>query len=433
MTEKKALKNSQPPSEQVKKHVAAIHTSGVLSLLERKMVNVLLLNAYDALLTRRTHTLPIKHLCAMLGWDESNNIERLQDVLLKLASTAVEFNMMEDGKEVWRVMSMLSYGEIKDGICTYRYDEYLAERLYDPEIYATINIGIQRRFEGCYALTLYENCLRYKAVGSTGWWELNRFKNIVGATAPMYDEFKYLKRDVITKPVEEINRISDIQLIPEYQKQGRKVTAVRFLVTENPQQTLLQPMIQDDHAAIRESEIFKRLLEHGIGERLAILWILQDEERAKSVVEYVEARAKNKKIKGSTAGYIRTLYESDAKVGKTPFEAKKEQEARGKIEEEQRKAQETRRAELEAEYLRERANEAVNALSLDDKREWAQRYIDEAGAEKAKSYNAETAEFRDKLERMQFLAWLRKSLAPKIKPSEFKAWLKAKGHDAKKI
>jgi len=402
-------------------------------LLERKMVNVLLLNAYDALLTRRTHTLPIKHLCAMLGWDESNNIERLQDVLLKLASTAVEFNMMEDGKEVWRVMSMLSYGEIKDGICTYRYDEYLAERLYDPEIYATINIGIQRRFEGCYALTLYENCLRYKAVGSTGWWELNRFKNIVGATAPMYDEFKYLKRDVITKPVEEINRISDIQLIPEYQKQGRKVTAVRFLVTENPQQTLLQPMIQDDHAAIRESEIFKRLLEHGIGERLAILWILQDEERAKSVVEYVEARAKNKKIKGSTAGYIRTLYESDAKVGKTPFEAKKEQEARGKIEEEQRKAQETRRAELEAEYLRERANEAVNALSLDDKREWAQRYIDEAGAEKAKSYNAETAEFRDKLERMQFLAWLRKSLAPKIKPSEFKAWLKAKGHDAKKI
>ncbi|MGJ0484314.1 MAG: RepB family plasmid replication initiator protein [Methylomicrobium sp.] len=432
MTQKKALKNAQPPSEQVKKHVAAIHTSGVLSLLERKMVNVLLLNAYDALLTRRTHTLPIKHLCAMLGWDESNNIERLQDVLRKLATTAVEFNMMEDGKEVWRVMSMLSYGEIKDGSCTYRYDEYLAERLYDPEIYATINIGIQRRFEGSYALTLYENCLRYKVVGSTGWWELDRFKKIVGATASMYEEFKYLKRDVIIKPVEEINRISDIQLVPEFQKQGRKVTAVRFLITENPQQTLLKPMIQDDHAAIRESEIFKRLLEHGIGERLAILWILQDEERAKSVVEYVEAKARRKQVKGSTAGYIRTLYESDAVVGKTPFEEKKEQEAQGKTEEERRKALEKRRAELEAEYVRERANEAVNTLSLDDKRAWAQRYVDEVGAEKIKSYNAESAAFRDRLERLQFLAWLRKRLAPKIKASEFKAWLKAKGDDANK-
>jgi plasmid replication initiation protein len=432
MTPKKALKNSQPQSEQVKKHVAAIHTSGILSLLERKMVNVLLLNAYDALLTRRTHTLPIKHLCAMLGWDESNNIERLQGVLRKLATTAVEFNMMEDGKEVWRVMSMLSYGEIKDGTCTYRYDEYLAERLYDPEIYATINIGIQRRFEGSYALTLYENCLRYKVVGSTGWWELNRFKKIVGATAPMYNEFKYLKRDVIIKPVEEINRISDIQLVPEFQKQGRKVTAVRFMITENPQKMLLKPMIQDDHEAIRETEIFKRLLEHGIGERLAILWILQDEERAQKVVEYVEAKALKKQVKGSTAGYIRTLYESDAVVGKTPFEVKREQEAQGKIQEEQRKALEKRRVELKAEYMRERTNEAVLALSLDDKRTWVQCYIDEAGSEKVKSYNIETAEFRDRLERLQFLVWLRKRLAPKIKPSEYKAWLKAKGHDTKK-
>ncbi len=433
MANKKNSVNLTPHKEQVKKHVAAIHTSGELSLLERKTANVLLLNAYDVLLTRRTHTLPVKHLCAMLGWDESNNIERLQDVLRKLASTTIEFNMMEDGgKEVWRVMSMLSYGEIKDGICSYRYDEYLAERLYDPEIYATINIGVQRRFEGGYALTLYENCLRYKAIGSTGWWELNRFRRIVGADAGLYDDFRRLNERVIRPSVKEINRVSDIQLEPEFQRQGRKVSAVRFLIAENPQQTLLKPMIEDDHVAIRDTAIFKRLLDHGIGERLAILWILQDEERARQVVEYVEAKAKKKQVKGSTAGYIRTLYESDAVVGKTPFEAKKEQETQAKTEAEQRKAQEKRRAELESEYIRERINTAVNALSIDDKRAWARRYIDEAGAKKLKSFNAETAEFRDKLERMQFLAWLRKQLAPKIKPSEYKLWLKMKGYEAKK-
>ena len=426
MTRKKALNRLNPANEQVKKHVAAIHTSGVLSLLDRKMVNVLLLNAYDRLLTERTHKLPIKHLCAMLGWEESNNIERLQDVLRKLASTSIEFNMMEDGKEVWRVMSMLSYGEIKDGICTYRYDEYLAERLYDPEIYATINIGIQRRFEGSYALTLYENCLRYKVVGSTGWWELSRFKKIIGASAAVYDEFKYLKRDVIIKPVEEINRISDIQLVPDFQKQGRKVIAVRFLITENPQQTLLKPVIQDDHAAIRESELFKHLLEHGIGERLAILWILQDGERARKVVEYVEARAKKKQVKGSTAGYIRTLYESDAVVGKSPFEEKKEQEQQEKIEVDQQKALDKRRSELEAEFVRERTNSAINALSIDDKRAWVRHYINEKGEEKAKTYNAGTAEFRDGLERIEFSAWLRKRLAPTIDPLEYKAWLNAR-------
>lgn len=433
MAKKKVPVSLTPSKEQLKKHVAAIHTSGELSLLERKTANVLLLNAYDVLLTRRTHTLPVKHLCAMLGWDESNNIERLQDTLRQLASTPIEFNMMEDGKNVWRVMSILSFGEIRDGTCSYRYDEYLAERLYDPEIYATINIGVQRRFEGGYALTLYENCIRYKEVGSTGWWELNRFRRIMGAEAGLYDDFRRLNERVIRPSVKEINRVSDIELEPEFQKQGRKVAAVRFLITENPQQTLLKPMIQDDHAAIRESEIFKRLLEHGIGERLAILWILQDEERAQKVVEYVEAKARKKQVKGSTAGYIRSLYESDAVVGKTPFEEKKEQEAQGKIEAEQRKELEKQWAELEAEYVRERANEAVNTLSIDEKRVWIQSYIDEAGAEKAKSYNADMGEFRDRLERLQFLAWLRKRLAPKIKPSEYKAWLKIKGYDAKKI
>jgi plasmid replication initiation protein len=426
MSKRKTSNALTATNEQFKKHVAAIHTSGELSLLERKTANVLLLNAYDALLTRRTHTLPVKHLCAMLGWDESNNIERLQEALRKLASTSIEFNMMEDGKHVWRVMAMLSYGDIEEGVCTYRYDEYLAERLYDPEMYATINIGVQRCFEGSYALTLYENCIRYKSVGSTGWLELERFRRIMGADAVLYDDFRRLNERVIKPSLKEINRVSDIQLAPEFQKQGRKVSAVRFLVTENPQQTLLKPVIQDEHTAIRESELFKRLLEHGIGERLAILWILQDEARARQVVEYVEAKALKKQVKGSTAGYIRTLYEGDAVVGKSPFEAKKAQEDQAKIEEERRKVLAKRRSELKAQFVRERINEAINALSLADKRAWVGHYIDEAGNEKAKTYNTETAEFRDALERIQFSGWLRKRLAPTIEPSEYKAWLEVK-------
>jgi hypothetical protein len=293
-------------------------------------------------------------------------------------------------------------------------------------MYATINIGVQRCFEGSYALTLYENCIRYKAVGSTGWLELERFRRIMGADAALYDDFRRLNERVIKPSLKEINRVSDIQLAPEFQKQGRKVSAVRFLITENPQQTLLKPVIQDDHATIRESELFKRLLEHGIGERLAILWILQDEARARQVVEYVEAKALKKQVKGSTAGYIRTLYEGDAVVGKSPFEAKKAQEDQAKIEEERRKVLAKRRSELKAQFVRERTNEAINALSLADKREWAGHYIDEAGNEKAKTYNAETAEFRDALERIQFSGWLRKRLAPTIEPSEYKAWLKVK-------
>lgn len=433
MAKKSTSKALSPSDKQLKKHVATIHTSGELSLLERKMVNVLLLNAYDMLLTRRTHSLPVKHLCAMLGWDESNNVDRLQEVLRKLASTPIEFNMMEDGKEVWRVMSMISYGEIIDGVCTYRYDEYLAERLYDPEIYATINIGIQRRFEASYALTLYENCLRYKSVGSTGWWELEKFRRIMGADAVLYDDFRRLNERVIRPSIKEINKVSDIRLEVEFKRETRKVSAVRFLVAENTQQKLLKPVIQDDHAAIRESEIFKRLIEHGIGERLAILWIIQDEERARTVVEYVEGKARNKQVKGSTAGYIRSLYESDAVVGKSAYAEKQEDERKAKASEEKSKAMEKRRANLEAEFVRELTTRAIQSLSPDSKRALMREYLEEVGEDKAKSYNSKKMAFGDTLERFQFTAWMRQRLAPGFTTAEFNAWLKEKNLPTRKM
>ena len=397
-------------------------------MLERKTVNVLLLNAYDALLSRRTHKLQVKHLTAMMGWDnKSNNIDHLRDVLRKLSSTPIEFNVMEDGKESWRVMSMLSYGEIKDGVCTYRYDEYLAERLYDPEIYAIINIGIQRRFDGGYAFNLYENCLRYKSVGSTGWWDIDRIRKIVGATASMYDEFKYLKRAAITKPVDEINRVSDIFIVPEYQKKGCKVTAVRFLVTENPQYSLLQPDIIDEHAVLRESDTFKRLREHGIGDRLAIAWVIQDKDRADAAIEYAEEKDRQKQIKGSTAGYIRALITSGAVVGtKSDYEVKKEAATKEKTEKAKTEKQSVRQAELEAEYKRQTAIARIKELTDDERHDLVMDYKNSEGQGRSESYNSKTGKFGSAIERIAFEAWLRPQFAPDTDTKEFAEWVKGK-------
>lgn len=44
-------------NEEVKKHVAAIHIKNTLSLLERKMANILLMNAYEFLPTKTEHTI----------------------------------------------------------------------------------------------------------------------------------------------------------------------------------------------------------------------------------------------------------------------------------------------------------------------------------------------------------------------------------------
>ena len=416
-----------------KKHVAAIHTSGELTLLERKIVNVLLLNAYDDLLTKRSHSIPVQHMAEMLGWDASHNVERLQEALRSIVGTSIEFNVMEDGRESWEITNLLSYAKIRQGICTYKYVEELAERLFDPEVYATINIGMQRRFKGGYSLTLYENCLRYKGVGSTGFWDLEKFRRIMGADAPMYDEFKRLSHFVINKAVDEVNRQSDIHLTPEYQRIGRKVVAVKFLITENAQSTLLAPEQLDGNEAIRSSPTYNRLREHGIGDKLAVAWIIQDEQRARQIVEYVEEKDRKKQVKGSTAGYIRKLIEDKADVGDTVYEVK--QEAAIHQEEAQVKdaARKQQLKDLQDQYQKHLFLAKLKSLTLEERQAHAQAWLKTPkGQGREASYNLATGDFRESADNLNFNhVYLREVLA--VKPyleAEFVAWVKTqKGID----
>ena len=149
----------------------------------------------------------------------------------------------------------------------------------------------------------------------------------------------------------------------EFRRQGQRIAEIRFLVSDATQQMALKPAVKDVHSCIRESDLFKKLRSHGIGERLAIAWILQDEVRARSTVEYVEGKARKSQVKGSTAGYIHTLFEGGADVGESVFEV--ELKAQARISEESKKrveAEKRRKANADREVM-ECAKEAVLALS----------------------------------------------------------------------
>ena len=152
----------------VKKNVAAIHVSGKLTLLQRKLSNVLLLNAYDTLITNSRHQIDARTLCLMIGYN-SNDMETLKQSLKGLAETVAEWDMLDEkGQQEWGVSSLLSYAKLKGGVCEYAYSPALAEKLHDPKVFALINLNIQRRFTSGHALALYENCYRFVRTGSTG-------------------------------------------------------------------------------------------------------------------------------------------------------------------------------------------------------------------------------------------------------------------------
>ncbi len=290
----------------VKKHVAAIHVSGKLTLLQRKLSNVLLLNAYDTLTSQTSHQIDARTLCQMIGYN-SNDMDTLKQSLRGLAETVAEWDMLDEkGQQEWGVSSLLSYAKLKGGVCEYAYSHALADKLHDPKVFALINLNIQRRFTSGHSLALYENCYRFIRTGSTGWWSMDLFRRLMGLDgSSYYESYKHLNAKVIKPAVAEVNKTSNILIEPETRKRGRAVTDIRFKIRENPQLAILD---MDDGKAVRHGPVYARLREHGVSDRLARQWITtHGEDQVAAKLEYVSQR---KNVK-SMVGYLSTALKED--------------------------------------------------------------------------------------------------------------------------
>ncbi len=227
--------------QNLKKHIAAIHINNRLTLTQRKASNVLLYNAYENLQTARVHRIRVKDLAEAIGFN-THNLEPLKEALKTLARTVLEWNILDENgaQEEWGATTLLAQAVIKGGFCTYAYSPDLCEKLYRPEIYALLNLSIQRKFSSGYALALYENCLRYRRIGTTGWIGLDNLKRLLGLGENdlYYQDFRKFNDKIIKPAVRQVNETSDLFLDTQYQRDNRRITAVRFQVSDNPQMLL---------------------------------------------------------------------------------------------------------------------------------------------------------------------------------------------------
>lgn len=294
----------------LKKHVAAIHIGAKLSLLQRKLVNALLYNAYDQLLTAQNHEISASVLCEMIGFD-SKNIGYLKGALKGLMETVVEFDVLEEnGERSWEAMVLLPYAKIKGGTCTYRYERALAEKLYHPDVYSKINLSVLREMNSAHALVLYENCYRFEGIGHTAWWDVDVFRKLMGVDMmSSYKPFKALNRNVIQPAMKEVNKLSNIQVEMETRMKGRSVTGLRFIVRPNRQLSLVGMETEDE---ITRNPAYQALLAEGISKNLARSWLLEyGEEHIFDKLDLASSQAASGKIKSSKAGFLKAAVEQD--------------------------------------------------------------------------------------------------------------------------
>jgi len=297
-----------------KKHIGAIHINNRLSFLQRKMSNVLLANAIEELKTHAVHEITLAQLSKSVGYD-SKDTKLLRNHLTTLATTSIEWNLLDSNDSAeWGIATTISGAKIKNGTVYYSYSELLKEKLCDPAMYARLSLSVQRNFNSGYALALYENCVRYKAIKHTGWWDIMLFRKLMGVKEHEYKDIRDLKKRVINRAVSEINTCSDIYIEPEYRRAKRKIASIRFIIQENKQINLEFFNNQKCEKQELTSEMKERF---GFSDAdIKAILSKHDLVFVRDCLDYVADKVKNNEIKTSVTGYALSVINKGANIKK---------------------------------------------------------------------------------------------------------------------
>lgn len=288
------------------KHSAAIQISNEVSLLQRKVWNILLAYAFDNLMEKEEHFIDLKDLYSLLEYN-SNDINYIKELLKNLVSINVEWNLFgKDGKQQWGVVSLLSEVVICDGILTYSFASGLRKKLYNPSMYAKLSLSLQNKFTSKYSLCLYEIFIDYfdikRDFGETPWIGIDEFRKLLGLKDNEYKRYTDLNHYIIKKSINEINLLTDLDIkLPFTKKHKRAVCELKFIIRKKNNKQIL-PLI-DILPNLKKSPLLNVLVtEFGIDNKTAVKLINDYEEN--QILENIKYVRSLKSTINNIAGFL---------------------------------------------------------------------------------------------------------------------------------
>lgn len=200
-----------------------------LTLHDRRVYNLLMLNAWESVLEPKEHCIAKRELRGT-----HHTSERVGESVLRLMSAIVQVRIVRgDGKTYIRRVQLLSTtdeGTDENGLLYYNFTAGLRAILKNSSQYARLQKDVMFAFSSKYALALYEvvqkrGNLKHKFSEE---FPLERFRELLNVEKGKYREYKNLNLRVIAPAVSEVTGLGEFGCKVEPVYTGRKVTALRL-------------------------------------------------------------------------------------------------------------------------------------------------------------------------------------------------------------
>jgi plasmid replication initiation protein len=204
-----------------------------LSAGEQKLVLTLCSKISTDEITFKEYELDAREFFEVLGLKSLENYTNLQNVCKKLVSRVLKLDT-GNGFKVFPWMHHVEY-KAKEGKVLLQFHEYLAPYLLyvKNNIYTKYKLGVVLNFKSEYSIRIYEMMKQYFPQKKERVISVEDLRKMLDLRKDEYELYGNLKTKVIKQAQKEINEKSDLEIEIEELKQGRKVVALHFNISEN--------------------------------------------------------------------------------------------------------------------------------------------------------------------------------------------------------
>jgi len=249
----------------VVKSNAMIESIYKLSAVEQKLILSLCSKISSSDNVFNNFELSVSEFARFMGYDnkECKVNARLKKKCEELAGRTIEINKGSAKKPIWYIFNWFHHiqYEVGKGIISIQFHDDLAPFLLNLQSqYTKYRLGYVMNFKSEYSFRIYELMKEYEKIGERT-IPLDDLRHLLYIDKDKYTKYSHLKERVINKPLEEINKHSDInvELIKE-EKEGKKVVGLVFQIRPHNYKYPIDLMVERESLRNKTKEEMQKLL-----------------------------------------------------------------------------------------------------------------------------------------------------------------------------